>query len=208
MKILGIGSVGPEVELLQLALRRVGFALATDGVFGEGTRGALMAFQREQGLTPDGVAGASTQRALLPWYTGFLIHRIRAGDTLFRLAVEYGGAVGAIETANPGIDYRNLQVGQSLVIPLGFPVVPTEIGYSGALISYIVRGLFARYPFLRVGVIGRSVLGQPVWALNFGAGENRVLYNASHHANEWITTPVLLKFLEELAEAYAAGGSV
>ena len=33
-------------------------------------------------------------------------------------------------------------------------------------------------------------------------------YNASHHANEWITTPVLLKFLERYAAAYVTGGSV
>jgi g-D-glutamyl-meso-diaminopimelate peptidase len=30
-----------------------------------------------------------------------------------------------------------------------------------------------------------------------------VIYSAAHHANEWITTPVILKFVEELAEAYA-----
>ena len=41
-----------------------------------------------------------------------------------------------------------------------------------------------------------------------GSGENRVMYNASHHANEWITTPVLLKFAEQLASAFASGGSV
>jgi g-D-glutamyl-meso-diaminopimelate peptidase len=32
-----------------------------------------------------------------------------------------------------------------------------------------------------------------------------VLYNAEHHANEWITTPILLHFAEELASAFAAG---
>jgi g-D-glutamyl-meso-diaminopimelate peptidase len=34
------------------------------------------------------------------------------------------------------------------------------------------------------------------------------LYSASHHANEWITTPVLLKFVEEFAQAIEAGGKI
>lgn len=208
MKILTIGSRGPEVELLQLALNRAGRALAVDGIFGEETHGALMSFQREHGLHASGVADAATQRALLPWYTGFLLRTVRAGDTLFRFSVEYGTTVRAIETANPGIDPMRLQIGQIVVVPLGFPVVPSTISYSSALISYVVRGLAARYPFLRVGEIGRSVLGKPLLYLGFGVGENRVLYNAAHHANEWITTPLLLKFAEELASAYATGGSV
>ena len=41
-----------------------------------------------------------------------------------------------------------------------------------------------------------------------GTGDTEVFYNASHHANEWITTPVLLKFLEEYAAAYAFGGDL
>ena len=32
-----------------------------------------------------------------------------------------------------------------------------------------------------------------------------MLYSAAHHANEWITTPVLLKFAEDLAQAFQAG---
>ena len=35
-----------------------------------------------------------------------------------------------------------------------------------------------------------------------------MLYSAAHHANEWITTPVLLKFLEELAQAAETGGRI
>ena len=38
--------------------------------------------------------------------------------------------------------------------------------------------------------------------------DRRVFYSASYHANESITTPVLLTFAEEYAAAYAAGGNI
>ena len=49
------------------------------------------------------------------------------------------------------------------------------------------------------------MLGSPLWRLTLGEGEGRALVNACHHANEWITTPLLLAFAEELAQALAWG---
>ncbi|MGN1002725.1 MAG: M14 family metallopeptidase [Oscillospiraceae bacterium] len=206
MKILSFGSRGPQVQLLQLALDRAGFGpLATDGIFGAATYAALTAFQRSRGLTPDGVAGPRTHAALEPQYTGSATHFVRPGDTFYRLAVRYGSTVGAIETANPDLDPLNLRVGAPVTVPLGFPVVPTTIDYCSELIGFCCRGLAARYPFIRLGEMGRSVMGKPLYTLTLGSGGNRVFYNAAHHANEWITVPLLLHFCEELAYAYAYG---
>ena len=209
MRVLAFSSRGPAVQLLQLALNRSGFAsLETDGVFGPATQAALTRFQAAQGLKADGVAGPLSHRALLPWYTGFLRHRLRPGESFWSLAQLYGSELDAILTANPGLDPEALPVGTLVVVPLPFPVVPTSIDYCSELVAYCVRGLAARYPFLRVDSIGRSVLGRPLWSLSLGSGENRVLYTAEHHANEWITTPLLLRFTEKLAAAYAAGGEL
>lgn len=209
MRTLRTGSTGPAVQLLQLALNRAGYGtLEIDGIFGPATRAALIRFQRESGLAADGVAGSQTHRALMPWYMGYRSHTVRAGDTLFALARRYGSSIEVILTANPGINPQNLRIGTDLTVPLPFDVVPTDIDYSSALISLVVRGLAARYPFITADGIGRSVMGRPLWRLSLGSGENRVLYNASHHANEWITTPLLLKFTEELAKAYVTGGEI
>lgn len=209
MRILRPGCYGPAVELLQLALNRAGAAeLLTDGFFGTATDSALRSFQRQRGLTADGVAGAQTHRALLPYYTGFLLHSVGSGESLSSVAALYGSSVAAILTANPGISPESLRPGQSLTVPLPFEVVPTGISYFSALVGYCVRGLSARYPFLVLDEAGRSVMGKPLWVLRFGVGSNRLLYNAEHHANEWICTPVLLKFMEQLCAAYAAGGLI
>ncbi|MBO5556633.1 MAG: peptidoglycan-binding protein, partial [Oscillospiraceae bacterium] len=209
MRLLQMGSTGSAVQLLQLALNRAGQgALRTDGLFGPATRAALQRFQTSAGLAPDGVAGPATHRALLPWYTGFVVHRIRPGDTFYSLARQYGTLPANIVTANPALHPEDLPVGGAVTVPLPFPVVPTRIAWCSALVGFCVRGLCARYPFLRSGRIGQSVMGRPLWSLTLGTGENRVLYNGCHHANEWITTPLLLCWAEELAAAYAVGGAL
>ena len=206
MRTLRFGSSGPAVQLLQLGLNRAGFGpLVTDGVYGPVTRGAVSRFQSVNRLAVDGIAGPATHRALLPWYTGYVNIRVRKGDTLWSLGRLYGSSSEAIRLANPGVEPENLQIGSALIIPLPFAVVPSEITFCSALVTYCVQGLSARYPFLRVGSVGKSVLGKPLWSLRMGQGENRVLYHGEHHANEWITTPLLLRFAEELAAAFASG---
>lgn len=209
MKTLQLGSIGPSVQLLQLALVRAGYApLTTDGIFGSATQYALRRFQQSSALAPDGVVGALTHRALLPWYTGFAVCTVSSGDTLFSVAERYGTTVSAILTANPDTDAQRLAAGSALVVPLPFEVVPTTIDWCSALVGYCVRGLAARYPFIASGEIGKSVMGRPLWCMTLGRGENRVLYSGAHHANEWITAPLLLKFTEQLARAYAEGGTI
>ena len=209
MRILRKGSRGPAVQLLQLALERAGFGpLDTDGVFGPATEAALRRFQAANALSPDGVAGSRTHAALRPWYTGYRLHTLRPGDSFWNLGQRYGCGEAAIALANPGLPPERLPVGMELVVPLPFPVVPTSIDYCAELVGFCVQGLAARYPFLRSGQFGRSVLGCPLWSLTLGQGARRALYSAAHHANEWITAPLLLCFVEELAAAFAVGGTV
>ena len=85
------GDRGALVSLLQLGLQRAGQTPgALDGIFGAQTAAAVRAFQAANALTPDGIAGARTHRALLPYYTGFVTRTIRAGDTFSALARQYG----------------------------------------------------------------------------------------------------------------------
>lgn len=209
VKILQYGDGGARVSLLQKGLRRAGFEPGnTDGLFGRQTEAALSAFQRREGLPADGLAGARTQAALRPWYTGYLIHRVRGGETLWRIAQLYRSSLLAMETANPGLDPYALRPGQELTVALPFPVVPEDVPMSAELCAYCVEGLTARYPFLQRFRWGESVLGRPLWGLRWGEGPRRVLYSAAHHGNEWITATLLLNFAEELCAAYAAESGI
>lgn len=61
------------------------------------------------------------------------------------------------------------------------------------------------YPFLEKSTIGRSVMGKEIPVLKLGSGKTEVCYSAAIHANEWITAPLLLQFVQEYAEAVSAG---
>lgn len=209
MQILKNGSVGAEVALLQKGLVRAGFGpLHPDGIFGAKTERALRAFQKAGGLRVDGISGPRTEAALAPWYAGFTVHTVAPGDTLWRIAGRYRTSLLALETANPDLDPFDLRPGQRLTVPFAFPVVPTDIPWSSELMEYCVRGLGARYPGFTRQVIGHSVLVTPIYALSVGEGRRRVLFTGGHHANEWITVPLLMKYTEALLAARAAGESV
>ena len=62
---LRVGSTGAKVKSMQQRLKALGYYTGSvDGTFGEGTRKALVAFQKANGLTADGVAGTATLNKL------------------------------------------------------------------------------------------------------------------------------------------------
>ena len=62
---LRVGSTGSKVKSMQQRLKALGYYTGSvDGEFGEGTRKALVAFQKANGLTADGVAGTATLNKL------------------------------------------------------------------------------------------------------------------------------------------------
>lgn len=87
-------------------------------------------------------------------------------------------------------------------------IVRTDIPMTSALCEQTLARLLDTYPFLRSESLTTTVFGRPVLSLVIGEGERKVLYSAAHHANEWITTPVLLKFVEELAAAIEKDGKL
>lgn len=88
------------------------------------------------------------------------------------------------------------------------PIVKTDVPMTPAICEETILELTRRYPFLRSQVLTETAYDRPVRTLTIGNGPRRVLYTAAHHANEWITTPLILKFVEEMAAAMEAGASI
>lgn len=204
MRILRMGMVGSDIMEIESVLKKAGYSVgAVDGIFDDKTQEAVIQFQRRFGLTPDGVIGAQTYRPLERFLLGYDIYVVRPGDTMYKIAKSYGTETVAVITANPGQNPENLIVGNRIIVPYSFDVVSTDADYTYEIMQRNIKGLKARYPFLQTGGAGSSVLGKNIPYLKMGSGVNQVLYNAAHHALEWITSPVLMKFAEDFLKAYA-----
>jgi peptidoglycan hydrolase-like protein with peptidoglycan-binding domain len=64
MSLLQTGSRGEEVKALQTTLRKLGFNVDADGIFGEKTHAAIITMQTIFGYDVDGIAGPATVKLL------------------------------------------------------------------------------------------------------------------------------------------------
>lgn len=87
-------------------------------------------------------------------------------------------------------------------------IVNTTVPITSASNDRMIQEIVGKYPFCRSEVLGSTVFQRPIRTLVIGNGPRKVIYSASHHANEWITSLVLLKFAEELAQAIQNGGRI
>ncbi len=65
----------------------------------------------------------------------------------------------------------------------------------------------SRYDFMTLSYIGDTVLGKSIPMVTLGdkGAEKSVLYVGAHHGMEWITTILLLRFINEYCECYLSG---
>ena len=87
-------------------------------------------------------------------------------------------------------------------------IVPTDVPMTSQLTLQTMEALTQAYPFIPTELLATTAFGRPIRAMSIGNGPRKVLYAGSFHANEWITTPVLLKFAEDYAEAVSTGGTI
>ncbi|MGM0725952.1 MAG: M14 family metallopeptidase [Bacillota bacterium] len=75
--------------------------------------------------------------------------------------------------------------------------------YDSAQLEEELSRLKAAFPFLQISIIGHSVLDTPIYEIRTEPVQHlhSIHLNASFHANEWITTSVLIKWLKSLCLA-------
>ena len=80
-------------------------------------------------------------------------------------------------------------------------IVRTDVPITSQLNDSYILQLVKTYPFARSELLTSTAFQRPIRTLVIGNGERKVILSAGHHANEWITSLLLLKYAEDLAEA-------
>ena len=88
------------------------------------------------------------------------------------------------------------------------PIVDTSVPITAQSCEQMILQIVQQYPFCRTELLTATAFQRPVRTLVIGTGPRKVIYSAAHHANEWITALVLLKFAEEFAAAFQADGQI
>lgn len=83
-----------------------------------------------------------------------------------------------------------------------------DLNFSSDLVYSNLNTLKEWYPFLEIGSAGKSVLGKNIPYVKLGRGSNEVFYSASIHANEFITSLILIEFLYDFCNAYQNNTSI
>lgn len=127
------------------------------------------------------------------------LYTVSRGETLWQIAQRIGLAVDSILLLNPNINPNALRSGQQVHIPqrVFSPIVQGKRFYDYADLQQDLATLAEIYPFIVRRRIGSSVMGRSLDEIQIGRGSKRIHLNAAFHAQEWITTPILMQTLNK-----------
>ncbi|WP_274308195.1 M14 family metallopeptidase [Solibacillus daqui] len=137
-------------------------------------------------------------------------YTIQRGDSIWAIAQRNDMPADTIYLLNPTFNPNRLQIGQVIVLPIRvtWRVVNGKQNYDYNTMMNDLSTLLMIYPFLINKSIGNTVLGNKIPGLHIGSGQKRVHFNASFHANEWITTPIVMTFLNDYLLSLTNNGSI
>ena len=164
------GDTGEEVRRLQRALADLKYSVSVDGSYGNGTRDAVAAFQRRNGLTADGVAGALTQTKL---YSGSALAADSSGSGS---SSSSGGNIGTATGPN----------GSSLRLMHWFNEVKPSIR-TGQNITVFDPATSLQWT-LRLYSLGRHADSEPRTQ-----ADTDIIFRAFGNTNTWTPKPVYVQ---------------
>lgn len=126
-------------------------------------------------------------------------YQIKQDDSFWSIATNLSLPLDTLYLVNPTINANELQVGQMIKLPVRVTtrLVQENQNYSYEKVKDDLDLLQNVYPFIEQSIIGNSVLGKDIPEVLIGKGKKFFHYNGSFHANEWITSLVIMTFLND-----------
>lgn len=158
---LRLGSSGPNVVVIQVALNRIAQNYpaipkipAVDGVFGSRTEATVTAFQEIFGLSPDGIVGPGTWYEIVRLYTGVTsLSELRSQGQQF-YAINWSPP-GGLEVGDTGEKVRLLQYMLSVLSAHIQSIPPVNVdGIYGNATRAAVLAAQRRFGLPETGTVG------------------------------------------------------
>ncbi|MFP7297640.1 M14 family metallopeptidase [Neobacillus niacini] len=137
-------------------------------------------------------------KIIIPGYVS-VPYTIKEDDTLWKIGNENNIPIDGVMLLNQLKDPNRLIPGEILYLPerISKQNISTKLPFGSEILMKQMKTLKKYYPFINVDTIGTSVLGKPIQEIRIGKGMKKVHINASFHANEWITTMVLMTLVNQ-----------
>lgn len=157
---LRVGSTGPNVVVLQVALNRISQNYpaipkipAADGIFGSRTAASVRAFQQIFGLTPDGIVGPATWYAIVRLYTAVTsLSELRSQGQQF-YAINWSPP-NSLQVGDTGDKVRQLQYMLSVLSAYIAEIPPLSVdGIFGPATRAAVLAVQRRFQLPETGVV-------------------------------------------------------
>ncbi|MBQ2999624.1 MAG: hypothetical protein IJD64_04105 [Clostridia bacterium] len=87
-------------------------------------------------------------------------------------------------------------------------ILEYKIPLDYAKMMETLTSMVDRYPFLSFSYLGETIMGRGIPILTLGTGDRALLFVGAQRAREWITSMILLRWLNEACELYAANGKI
>ncbi|MDM5186848.1 peptidoglycan-binding protein [Bacillus sp. DX4.1] len=149
--LLRIGSRGDNVLLMQQYLNAISNVYTTipkliaDGIFGNGTQSAVITFQNQFGLTPDGIIGPSTWNSIVAEYKKI---------TTSRLLPEYPGTVLRVGSVGNNVELMQSYLNDISNVYTSFPELTAD-GVFGNATQSAVNTFQRLFGLTQDGTIGK-----------------------------------------------------
>lgn len=80
--------------------------------------------------------------------------------------------------------------------------------FDHAALENVINKLECKYDILQISNLGNSILDRSIPRITFGKGSKNVIYIGGHHGMEWITSALLIRFVNDFCEEYKNGSHV
>jgi g-D-glutamyl-meso-diaminopimelate peptidase len=135
-------------------------------------------------------------------------YTIKKGDQLYNIAKNNNATIQGIIAANTDLNPFLLEENKEIVIPYNNNIVNNNQPYDYSTYKKNIEDLMLIYPFIDVNIIGKSIDNRNIYSLSIGSGDRIILYNGAHHGNEWITSLLLMKWLENVCKVFTMKGNL